>query len=128
MHFPQACPEVPVADLASALACYRDRLGFTVDWSDAELGLAGVSRGRARLFIAAAYHREHLGTPAGPVVLWINLANRAEVDALHAEWAAAGALIDAPPEAKPYKLYEFLALDADGNYLRVFYDFGGDPA
>ena len=31
MNFPAACPEVPVADLAAALAWYRDRLGFTID-------------------------------------------------------------------------------------------------
>ena len=28
-----------------------------------------------------------------------------------------------PPEAKPFKLYEFFAQDIDGNYFRVFYDF-----
>jgi hypothetical protein len=36
---------------------------------------------------------------------------------------AAGARIADPPEAKPYKLYEFFAQDIDGNYFRVFYDF-----
>jgi hypothetical protein len=56
-------------------------------------------------------------------MLWINLGNRDEVDALHAEWAAAGVSIARPPEAKPHKLYEFLASDLDGNMLRVFYDF-----
>lgn len=127
MHFPQACPEVPVTDLAPALAYYRDCLGFTVDWFDENLGLAGVSRGRARVFVAAAHYREHRGT-SGPVVLWVNMANRGEVNTLHAQWAATGARIEAPPEAKSYKLYEFFALDLDGNHLRVFYDFGGDPA
>jgi len=53
-----------------------------------------------------------------------NLSNRAEVDALHAQWAAAEARIAGPPEAKPYnKLYEFFAQGIDGNYFRVFYDF-----
>jgi len=53
-----------------------------------------------------------------------NLSNRAEVDTLHAQWAAAEARIAGPPEAKPYnKLYEFFAQDIDGNYFRVFYDF-----
>lgn len=123
MQFPTACAEVPVRDLAHALACYRDRLGFTVDWSDDALGLAGVSRGAARLFLATAEFREHYGN-AGPVVLWLNLANRDEVDALHAQWAAAGAAIVSPPTAMPYKLYEFVAHDADANVFRVFYDFG----
>ncbi|HJU40706.1 MAG TPA: VOC family protein [Tahibacter sp.] len=126
MQFPPACPEIPVTDLAASLAYYRDRLGFTVDWSDADLGLAGLSRGDARVFMSNAAFRAHLRTAAGPVVLWFNPASRAEVDAVHAQWAAAGAAIDAPPSDKPYKLYEFLANDPDGNWLRVFYDFGGE--
>ena len=122
MPFPAPCPEIPVADLAATLAFYRDRLGFEVDWSDEALGLAGLSRGEARLFMANAGFREGQSN-AGPIVLWINLTSRAEIDALHAEWAAAGADIAAPPEAKPWKLYEFSARDVDGNVLRVFYDF-----
>ncbi|MCW4461835.1 VOC family protein [Sphingomonas sp. BT-65] len=127
MQFPQACPEVPVADLASGLAYYRDRLGFTEDWSDLELGLAGVSRGDARLFLADAGYRATLGNDA-PILLWINLANRDEVDALHAQWQEAGVAIPWPPTAQPYKLYEFFARDDDGNHLRVFYDFGWEES
>lgn len=123
MQFPIACPEVPVGDLAAAIAYYRDRLGFAEDWSDLELGLAGVSRGEARLFLADAGYRTALGNDA-PILLWINLANRKEVDALHAQWRDSGAHIVSPPTAQPYRLYEFLARDGDGNHLRVFYDFG----
>ncbi len=123
MTLPPPCPEIPVRDLVAALAYYRDQLGFTVDWSDERLGLAGVSQGDARLFIADAAYRSGLGN-AAPLVLWINLANRAEIDALHARWAAAGAEIVAGPEAKPYRLYEFFVRDPDANILRVFYDFG----
>ena len=123
MHFPAFCPEVPVAALAPALAHYRERLGFAVDWADEALGLAGLSRGDARLFMSAANYRGGLGNRP-PIVLWLNLSSRAEVDALHAQWTAAGAgLVDAPA-AKPYRLYEFFARDLDGNVLRVFYDFG----
>jgi catechol 2,3-dioxygenase-like lactoylglutathione lyase family enzyme len=123
MQFPIACPEIPVADLAAGIEYYRDRLGFAVDWSDLELGLGGMSRGDARLFLADAGYRATFGNDA-PIVLWINLANRDEVDALHAQWRDAGVAITRPPTAQPYKLYEFLALDGDGNRLRVFYDFG----
>ena len=122
MHFPSVCPEVPVASLAS-LTYYRDRLGFTIDWSDEQLGLAGLSRGDTRIFMSSAEYRAAIGNPAG-IVLWLNLASRAEVDALHEQWSAAGATIAAPPQAKPYKLYEFFAPDPDGNVFRVFYDFG----
>jgi predicted lactoylglutathione lyase len=123
VQFPSVCPEIPVASLAPALAYYRDRLGFNVDWSADDIGLACLSRGQTRMFMTTAEYRAALGV-RGPIVLWLNLSNRAEVDALHAEWAAAGARIADPPEAKPYnKLYEFFAQDIDGNYFRVFYDF-----
>lgn len=122
MQFPSACPEIPVLKLAAALAYYRDRLGFTVDWSDEQLGLAGLSRGATRMFMTTAEYRSVLGN-RGPLVLWLNLSDRAEVDALYAEWKAAGADIAAPPEAMPSKLYEFYTQDLDGNYFRVFYDF-----
>lgn len=121
--FPSVCPEVPVRDLGAALAYYRDRLAFAVDWSDEALGLAGISRGNSRLFLSNAAYRSALGN-AAPIVLWLNLNSRAEIDALHAEWASAGAAIAAPPQAKPYRLYEFFTQDLDGNILRVFYDFG----
>lgn len=56
-------------------------------------------------------------------MIWLNLSSRAEVDELHRRWSAAGARIAELPAAKPWKLYEFLAGDLDGNALRVFYDF-----
>lgn len=121
---PPPVPEIPVASLAPALAWYRDSLAFTIDWSDETLGLAGLSRGDARIFIADASYR---GAPVTPITLWLNLANREEVDALHAEWSAAG-VTATPPEAKPHKLYEFFAEDPDGNRFRVFYDFAWEGA
>jgi predicted lactoylglutathione lyase len=123
MQFPSVCPEIPVANLSPALSYYRDQLGFKIDWSDEQLGLAGLSRGDTRMFMTSAAYRSVLGNQ-GPMVLWLNLSSRDEIDALHAQWAAAGARIADPPEAKPYnKLYEFFAQDIDGNYFRVFYDF-----
>ncbi len=122
MQLPSVCPEIPVADLAASLAYYRDRLGFNVDWSEDGVGLACLSRGETRMFMANAEYRSGTGA-RGPMLLWLNLSDRAEVDALHAEWAAGGARITDPPEAKSYKLYEFFAEDIDGNIFRVFYDF-----
>ena len=36
------------------------------------------------------------------------------------------ALLVSAPESKPWYLHEFTAKDPDGNFLRVFYDFGSD--
>jgi uncharacterized glyoxalase superfamily protein PhnB len=57
------------------------------------------------------------------MVIWINLDSKADVDALHESWSAAGAQIVSTPESKPWHLHEFTARDLDGNRFRVFYDF-----
>lgn len=125
MNFPAAVPEIPVRDLRAALEYYRDRLGFTIDWGAQEGGdgIAGISRGDCRLFLTDGKFRERHGNRS-PVLIWLNLDGREAVDALHAAWSGAGAKIVAPPESKPWGLHEFTAADADGNLLRVFYDFG----
>ena len=122
MRLPQACPELPVADLTEALAYCRDRLGFSIDWADHGLGLAGISQGDSRLFVSSAAFRAG-ALNRGPLILWFNVHSRGEVDAIHARWQAAGARILTAPEPKPWKLHEFFAEDLDGNRLRVFYDF-----
>lgn len=123
MKFPAACPEIPADDLAASASYYRDRLGFNVDWMDEALGLGQLSRGRSRLFISGSHFRAN-APYGGRILLWINLDNRQEVDDLYAEWRDKGAKVWEPPAPKPWKLHEFFAEDADGNILRVFYDFG----
>ncbi len=103
MQFPSVCPEIPVLNLTAALAYYRYQFGFTIDWSDEQLGLAGLSRGDTRMFMTNAEYRSVLGIQ-GPMVLWLNLADRAEVDALHKEWAAAGAKIGVSMRRNPRSL------------------------
>jgi catechol 2,3-dioxygenase-like lactoylglutathione lyase family enzyme len=119
---PAAVPEIPVSDVVGASEYYRDRLLFTVDWVDADLALAGISRNDCRLFLAGPSFREGSGT-AIPVVFWLNLHSIAEVNALHAAWRDAHAVLLSDPESKPWGLHEFSAADPDGNRIRVFYDF-----
>jgi hypothetical protein len=84
MNFPSVCPEIPVSDLNEASAYYRDQLGFHIDWTEEQLGLACVSRGDTRMFMANAEYRSALGA-RGPILLWLNLSSRAEVDTLHGQ-------------------------------------------
>jgi len=119
--FPGAVPEIPVTDINEALAYYKSNLGFTVDWSDEELGLAGISKGDCRMFLANSKYRTQYGN-VGPVLTWLNLDSKEEVDDLYRLWAASKAKISAP-ESKPWGLHEFTAADPDGNLFRVFYDF-----
>jgi uncharacterized glyoxalase superfamily protein PhnB len=120
-EFPGAVPEIPVSNVAKASAYYERCLGFNRDWG--EEGIGQVSRGSSRIFLTDHAFREQYGIGDGPVVIWINLNNKQEVDALYESWSSRGARIVSKPESKPYHLHEFIAADEDGNLLRVFYDF-----
>ncbi len=120
--FPAPVPEIPVAGIAAAARYYQDQFGFTVDWVDEALGLAGVSKGNCRLFLTSESFRAVHGNRA-PILIWLNLKSRAEVDALYQAWSASSAKLISAPESKPWGLHEFTAADLDGNLFRVFYDF-----
>jgi uncharacterized glyoxalase superfamily protein PhnB len=119
---PAAVPEIPVTDLAFAMAYYQQQLGFTLDWHEESLGLAGLSSGNCRIFLASSQFRTSYGN-AGPALTWLNLDSKGEVDSLHQVWSANGARVLSEPESKPWGLHEFTATDPDGNLFRVFYDF-----
>ena len=121
-EFPGAVPEIPVANIGDALAYYEKHLGFTVDWGDEELGLAGISKGDCRMFLANAEFRKDRGN-TGPVLIWLNLSSKDEVDDLYRSWRSIKATLISEPESKPWGLHEFMAGDPDGNLFRVFYDF-----
>lgn len=123
--FPPAVPEIPVTDMNAALEYYEHQLGFEVDWGGAEGGIAGISKGQCRMFLTDQAFRAYHGN-AVPVLIWLNVNSKEEVDELHERWKASGAKITSPPESKPWKLREFTASDLDGNLFRVFYDFSRD--
>jgi uncharacterized glyoxalase superfamily protein PhnB len=118
--FPSAAPEMPVNNVTTAGLYYEKCLGFHWDWGTE--GIGQVSRGGCRLFLTDLTFRTG-GVAMAPVVIWINLDSKAEVDELHRAWSNGGARIVAAPESKPWNLHEFTASDLDGNLLRVFYDF-----
>jgi len=61
--------------------------------------------------------------PKSPVIVWLNLNSKQEVDELFERWQGSGAKIVDAVEDKPWNLREFRVGDLDGNLLRVFYDF-----
>jgi predicted lactoylglutathione lyase len=124
-EFPAAVPEIPVTDLNAALDYYAGKLGFNIDWGGTDGGIAGISKGHCRMFLTDRDFREQHGN-GSPVMIWLNLSSRQEVDELYEIWNAGGARIISPPESKPWKLHEFTASDLDGNLFRVFYDFSRD--
>ena len=121
-QLPGAVPEIPVSDVAAATEYYRDKLSFSVDWLAADIALAGISRDRCRLFLAGPSFRAECGNTS-PVLTWLNLSSKGEVDELHRVWRATEAILLSDPESKPWGLHEFTAADPDGNRFRVFHDF-----
>jgi predicted lactoylglutathione lyase len=122
LEFPGAVPEIPVSDLKKAAAYYRSNFGFSIDWGGEGVGIAGISKGNCRMFLTDDTFREHYRNVA-PVLVWLNLDSKEQVNELHKLWSATQAKIVSPPESKPYGLHEFTAADLDGNLFRVFYDF-----
>jgi catechol 2,3-dioxygenase-like lactoylglutathione lyase family enzyme len=127
MMFPAAVPEIPAASVEKAVRYYVDVLGFTFDWGNEQGGIAGISRGECRLFLTNREFRRPHGN-VGPILIWLNLGSKAEVDELFAEWHQSHATLVSEPEDKPWQLREFIAADVDGNLIRVFYDFHNDVA
>jgi uncharacterized glyoxalase superfamily protein PhnB len=121
-EFPGPVPEIPVGDINKAAAYYQRNLGFTLDWGGEELGLAGISKGNCRIFLADQEFRKGYGN-VGPILIWLNLDSKEEVDELYRDWSASEAKLMSVPESKPWGLHEFTAADLDGNLFRVFYDF-----
>lgn len=124
-RLPPAIPELPVSNIHQAAAYYINALGFHLDWHDEPDGIAGISHGGCRLFLTDAPFRQRRGN-AAPIVVWLNLDSRQQVDELYNLWHETGARLPSAPEDKPWNLREFTALDPDGNQLRVFYDFTRD--
>jgi predicted lactoylglutathione lyase len=121
-EFPGAVPEIPVRDITTAAAYYQNNLGFSLDWGDEDLGLAGISKGHCRMFLANQQFRKAYGN-IGPTLTWLNLDSKEEVDELYRMWSASHARLMSEPESKPWGLHEFMVADLDGNLFRVFYDF-----
>ena len=74
--FPGAVPEIPVSDVGTAAAYYKNQLGFSIDWSSEDGGIAGISKGSCRMFLTNRAFREHYGI-AAPVLVWLtSIANK----------------------------------------------------
>ncbi len=79
-EFPCAAPEVRVNDVSKAAVYHKNCLGFHWDW--VVEGIGQVSRGACRLFLTDNAFRESEGTGT-PVVIWLNLKSKKEVDDLY---------------------------------------------
>lgn len=104
-------PILRVADVAASVDYYRDCLGFGLLWRFGDV--ASVARDGVSLMLCEG-DQGHPGT-------WLWIAS-ADVDALHAEFAARGARLRHPPTNYPWGSRECQVSDPDGHVLR----FGAD--
>ena len=81
-------------------------LGFSLDWGNDDGGIGGISQGDCRMFLTNAPFRAAGGSNS-PVIVWLNLNSKQEVDELFERWNDTGAKIVEPVEDKPWNLREF---------------------
>ncbi len=74
------------------------------------------------MFLTNAPFRQNYAT-GGPVMIWLNLESKEQVDERYHRWQQAGPRIVSEPEDKPWRLRELQVADLDDNQLRVSYDF-----
>lgn len=109
-------PQFLVDDLDAAIACYRDQLGFTLDFRY-EAFYAGVSRDGFMIHLKCApktladrAHRkenDHLDAYIGVT----------DATSLHAEFLARGARVTKPLGDRPWWCRDFYVEDVDGYIL-----------
>lgn len=113
-------PVLHVADLRSAVACYRDRLGFDVEFVHAGF-YASVMRDGCRIHLhaaaptAAEAKPSATRTPVGEASIDVCIGT-ADAGALAACFTSTGATISLPLRSMPYG-DEFQVRDPDGHVL-----------
>ncbi len=112
--FNDCTPILVVRDIQKSVAYYRDRLGFTVDFTYGEPpSYAGVYRGSVLLHLQAESQADR--SPGGSAV-YLSVE---DADRTHAELRERGARIEKEPQDYPYGLRDFDVRDLDGNRLVI---------
>jgi uncharacterized glyoxalase superfamily protein PhnB len=103
-----------VRDLAGSSAYWTGVLGFTLEWADGD-NWHGLRRGEVRIMLGncpAALPPSQLGDHA-----YFGFITVGDIDALHAEFASRGALIQAPPADKPWGWREMPVATPEGHRM-----------
>ena len=111
--FEGVTPILRVTDIVASVDYYVTSLGFNLNWQDAQVGFASVSRGKCHLFLCQG-DQGHPGS-----WIWVGIG---DADALLQEYRRSGAKIRHVPTNYPWA-YEMQVEDLDGNVLRL----GSEP-
>src|SRR5256885_17233718 len=99
-ELPAAVPEIPVSDVVAAMEYYRDKLSFRIDWFEADIELAGISRDQRRLFLACPACREEW-VKASPVLSLLTLYSIRAVVVQYNSWNTTKVTRVSMPDWKP---------------------------
>ena len=117
--FTAMMPILNVASVEASIEHYTSVLGFNKDWDwpaeEEDKTFASISNGEVHVFLAEN------SQGARPVWIYYNVG---DVDKLHEEYVAAGAVITQEPVDRPWGAREMLVEDLDGHVLRI----GGRPS
>jgi catechol 2,3-dioxygenase-like lactoylglutathione lyase family enzyme len=115
-RFSHSNPHLPVRNLRATLDYYRDKLGFTDEWTFGDTD-GGLRRDEMRLlfgegpdFLEEMNNERH----RLPVMWFVE-----NINGVYAEFQARGVEIAAPLMLHPYGLWEFAFIDINGYYIRV---------
>lgn len=116
-HFECVVPILNVKDFAASMDYYVNKLGFTKKWDWGSPPTFGcVERGNAALFFCQGAQ----GKRGNWMQIFLD-----DVDALHEEYKASGAIIRQAPINMPWGTREMNVEDLDGNRLRMGSDATG---
>ena len=100
----QGAPVLHVDDVEATASWYRDVLGFTWDYGDAQYAVVWRDNSAVHLVCSAG------GAPAGVHLFqWVR-----DVDACHRELRERGAEVLEPPTDRPYGIRELRVRDPNG--------------
>ena len=112
--FTSMTPILNVASVEASIEHYTSVLGFKKDWDwpaeEEDKTFAAISNGAVHVFLSEN------SQGARPVWIYYNVG---DVDKLHQEYAAAGAVINQEPVDRPWGAREMLVEDLDGHVLRI---------
>ncbi len=113
----QITPILNVQDVPASLEYYVEKLGFKKQFEHGDPPtFAAVERDGCTIMLAQG-EQGHPGT-------WIYVAVT-DVNALHADLVARGAMINDPPSDRPWLMREMLVQDPDGHQIRIGSFIGG---
>ena len=117
--FTSMTPILNVASVEASIEHYTSVLGFNKDWDwpaeEEDKTFAAISNGEVHVFLSEN------SQGARPVWIYYNVG---DVDKLHQEYMAAGAVVSQEPADRPWGAREMLVEDLDGHVLRI----GGPPS